>query len=70
MTVKICGRQSGREKDLEGKMAITWQLKKYLFKINIMEQVAYNFCWIFMEPEKFFSTTLLLKDLKSLKNVY
>jgi hypothetical protein len=43
MAVKICGRQSGREKDLEGKMAV---------------------------PEKFFSTTLLLKDLKSLKNVF
>jgi hypothetical protein len=28
MAVKICGRQSGRERFLEGKMAVIWQFKK------------------------------------------
>jgi hypothetical protein len=28
MAVKICGRQSGRERVLEGKMAVIWQFKK------------------------------------------
>jgi hypothetical protein len=27
MAVKICGRQSGRERFLEGKMAVTWPFK-------------------------------------------
>jgi hypothetical protein len=31
MAVKICGRQSGRERDLEGKMAVIWQFKKLAF---------------------------------------
>jgi hypothetical protein len=29
MAVKICGRQNGRERVLEGKIAIMWQLKKF-----------------------------------------
>jgi hypothetical protein len=29
MAVKICGRKSGREKVLEGKMAVIWQFKKF-----------------------------------------
>jgi hypothetical protein len=28
MAVKICGRQSGREKVLEGKVAVLWQFQK------------------------------------------
>jgi hypothetical protein len=28
MALKICGRQSGRERVLEGKMAEIWQFKK------------------------------------------
>jgi hypothetical protein len=31
MAVKICGRQSGRERDLEGKKAEIWQFKKPLY---------------------------------------
>jgi hypothetical protein len=27
MAVEICGRQSGRERFLEGKMAVTWPFK-------------------------------------------
>jgi hypothetical protein len=29
MAVKICGRQIGRERVLEGKMAVVWQFKKF-----------------------------------------
>jgi hypothetical protein len=29
MAVKICGRQSGRESILEGKMTVIWQFKKF-----------------------------------------
>jgi hypothetical protein len=32
MAVKICGRQSGRKSDLEGKMAVIWQFKKISIK--------------------------------------
>jgi hypothetical protein len=31
MAVKICGRQSAREKILEGKVAVIWQFKKISF---------------------------------------
>jgi hypothetical protein len=41
-----------------------WPFKNYLIKSNIQKEAWYNLFSIFMESEKFLSTSLLLKDLK------
>jgi hypothetical protein len=44
MAVKICGRQSGRERVLAGKMAVMWQFKNLLSKNDNQGQVGFNLC--------------------------
>jgi hypothetical protein len=41
-----------------------WPFKNYRIKSNIQKEAWYNLFSIFMESEKFLSTSLLLKDLK------